>query len=331
MSDTEHANAEGRVAIRHVTLADFLRENIIWVVLLIAVVATSIVSPVFLDSRNILNILRQGALLGIVAIGMTFALIGGAFDLSVGATMGLATVIVIKANPATLGSSMGVVVLALLAGLLVGVVNGILVGRFHTNSVVTTIGIRFVVWGVTLIYTRAQHVWAPDMFEPLKALGTGNLWSIPIPVFVFLAVAALGHLVFSRTTFGRYLYATGGNSTAARLSGINTERIQLISYVLSGLGAAIAGVVIAARVQDVDPSFGIGREFDALTAVVLGGTSLFGGRGSASGTVAGVLLLGVLANAMTLLGISIHYQLMIKGLIVIVAVAADVLFRRKKD
>lgn len=316
--------------IKRTTLADFLRENMIWAVLLATVIVISIASPVFLTPVNILSILRQRSIWGIMAIGMTFALIGGSFDLSVGTTMGLAGVIVIKSNPADAGSAALAVIAALTAGLIVGVVNGILVGKFQTNSVVTTIGTLFTVWGVTLIYTKAQHVWAPDMFPPLKALGSGSIGPIPLPIFVFAFIAVVGHLVFSRTSFGRYLYATGGNSAAARLSGINTERVRLISYILSGLGAAIAGIVMAARVQDVDPSFGYGAEFEALTAVILGGTSLFGGRGSASGTVAGVLLLGVLANAMTLLGISIYFQLMIKGIILIVAVAADVTMRKRR-
>jgi ribose/xylose/arabinose/galactoside ABC-type transport system permease subunit len=279
-------NARISEQIKRATVTDFLREHMIWVVLLATVIVISIASPLFLTPHNILNILRQGSILGIVAIGMTFAMIGGSFDLSVGATMGLATVIVIQS--------------------------------------------LYAVWGATLIYTEARHVWVRDMFPPLAALGTGSIGPVPIMVIVFLLIAILGHLTFSTTTFGRYLYATGGNRTSARLSGINTERVQLVSYILSGLGAAVAGIVIAARVQNVDPSFGVGFEFDALTAVVLGGTSLLGGRGSISGTVAGVLLLGVLANAMTLLGISIQFQLMIRGIILIVAVAIDVLIRKQR-
>mgnify|MGYP001096699634 CR=1 FL=1 len=325
MSDTLNKSQ-----IKRTTLADFLRENIIWMVLLFTMVVISIVSPVFLTPMNILNILRQGSLLGIVAIGMTLAMIGGSFDLSVGATMGLATVITIQLQPIDASSSFWAIVAALAAGLGTGVINGILVGKFKINSVVTTIGTQFAILGVTLIYTEARHVWVHGMFPPLKALGTGRLGTIPLPIFVFAFIALFGHLVFSRTTFGRYLYATGGNTAGARLSGISTERVRLLSYVLSGLAAAVAGIVTAARVQNVDPSFGIGFEFEALTAVILGGTSLFGGRGSASGTVAGVLLLGVLANAMTLMGISIHFQLMAKGIILIAAVAMDVLVRERR-
>lgn len=320
--------AETGMKVRHRTLADILRENIIWVVLALAILVLSIVSPVFLTTSNTLNILRTVSILGIVAIGMTFPMIGGSFDLTVGAMMGLATVIAIQSQPVDFGSAMLAVVAALTAGLTVGALNGILVGRFETNSVVTTIGMLYAIWGVTLIYTKARHVWAEDMYSPLTELGTGHIGPIPIPIIAFAFAAILGHFALTATRFGRYLYATGGNKESARLSGIEVWRVRLIAYICSGLAAAFAGIVIAARVQNVDPSFGVGFEFEVLTAVILGGTSLFGGRGSVSGTVAGVLLLGVLANAMTLLGISIHFQLMIKGVILVLAVAADVLVRK---
>lgn len=328
MSDT--LSTQTYMKVRRTTLADLLRENMIWVVLLVAAIATSIASRgVFLHPMNILSILRQASVLGILAIGMTFAMIGGSFDLSVGATMGLAMMIVIKPDPADAGSAILVVIAALGIGLIAGIINGTLVGRFQTNSMVTTIGTQFAIRGATFVYTESQHAWAPNMFPPLRALGVGFIGPIPLPVYVFVLIAVLGYLVFSRTNFGRYLYATGGNSASAHLSGINTRRVRLMSYILSGLGAAIAGIVMAARVQDADPTtVGVGKEFEALTAVVLGGTSLFGGRGSASGTVAGVLLLYVLANAMTLLGVSIWYQRMITGIILIVAVAADVVVRK---
>lgn len=317
--------------VRRATWADVLRENVIWAFLLVTVVIVSIASPVFLNPMNILSILRQGAILGVLAIGMTFAMIGGSFDLSVGATMGLAAMLVIKPDPADAGSALLVVLIALGTGLLAGVINGTLVGRFQTNSVVTTIGMQFAIRGAMFIYTQSRHQWAPNMYPPLNAVGTGSIGPVPFSVFVFVVVAVLGHLAFTRTAFGRHLYATGGNSNSARLSGIDTRRVRLISFILSGVCAAAAGIVMAARVKDADPStVGLGKEFEALTAVVLGGTSLFGGRGSASGTVAGVLLLGVLANAMTLLGISIHYQLMIKGIILTAAVAANAIVHQRR-
>jgi len=328
MTDTLTVRSDVRV--RRQTLADLLRENVIWAVLVFVVIILSLASDVFLTPLNILNILRQISILGIVAIGMTFAMIGGSFDLTVGATMGLATVVVIQLQPVDPQSAAVAVVGGLLAGLLVGVVNGVLVGRLETNSVVTTIGTLYAVWGITLIYTKARHIWVVGMYPPLAALGTGRLGPFPLPIFAFAITAVLGHLALTATRFGRYLYATGGNSASARLSGINVGRVRLVSYMLSGLAAAIAGIVIAARVQNVDPSFGVGFEFDVLAAVILGGTSLFGGRGSVLGTVAGVLLLGVLGNAMTLMGISYQFQLMIRGIILVAAVAANVIVRRRR-
>ncbi len=328
---TDALEKNSAMPVKRTTWTDVVRDHVIWVFLLLTIVVVSIISPVFLNSMNILSILRQSAILGILAIGMTFAMIGGSFDLSVGATMGLAAMLVIKPDPADAGSALLVITLALGVGLLAGVLNGTLIGKFETNSVVTTIGMQFVVRGVMFIYTQSRHQWAPNMYPPLNAIGTGRLGPIPLSVIVFIVVAALGHLIFTRSVFGRYLYATGGNSNSARLSGIDTQRVRLLSFIISGVCAAAAGIVMATRVKDADPStVGLGKEFEALTAVVLGGTSLFGGRGSASGTVAGVLLLGVLANAMTLLGVSIHYQLMIKGVILTAAVAANTIIHRKR-
>jgi ribose/xylose/arabinose/galactoside ABC-type transport system permease subunit len=309
---------------------NLILKNIIWIVLVLVTIVFSFFSPVFLTISNLMGILRQAALVGILAVGMTFAVIGGSFDLSVGMTLGLATVIVIKTNPQDLPSTLLIVAIALLAGLVVGLINGILVGKFQINSMMTTIGMKYIVWGVILIYTKAQHIWAPNLYVPFRSIGTGNLGIVPISVIVFALTVFVGQFILGRTKFGRYLYATGGNQTAAFLSGINVVRVKLMSFIISGLGAAITGIVIAARVGDVDPSFGNGREFDALTAVVLGGTSLMGGKGSVIGTLAGVLLLGIITNAMTILGFSINYQLMTKAIILILAVAADVIFSRRR-
>ncbi len=319
-----------KVTIRRLAWLDMLRESMIWVALFAVVLLIAAASPVFLSPQNILNILRQISILGIVAIGMTFPLISGSFDLSVGATMGFATVVAIQLQPKDLPSAIAAIAAALLLGIVVGIINGSLIGIFKTNSVVTTIGTMYMVWGATLIYTQSKHVWVFDMFLPMEALGTGYIGPFPVPVLILAATAVLGHVALNYTRFGRYVYATGGNSEAARLSGVNTARTRLIAFMSSGVAAAMAGIIIAARVKNVDPSFGIGYEFEALTAVVLGGTSLFGGRGSVSGTVAGVLLLGVLANAMTLLNVSFNYQLMIKGIILILAVAADVIARTRR-
>ena len=320
-----------KVNNRHLfNLNQIVLQNMIWIVLLIAIVFFSFISPVFFTVSNMLGILRQSALVGILAVGVTFAVIGGSFDLSVGMTLGLAAVIVIKINPENIFSAIFSIAIALVMCFLIGAVNWFLIGKFELNSMMTTIGMKYIVWGLILIYTKAQHVWAPTMYPPLKAIGVSSVGNIPVIVIIFALTVIVGQFILSQTKFGRYLYATGGNKTAAFLSGINVWRVMMTSFVISALSAGITGIVIAARVGDVDPSFGNGREFDALTAVVLGGTSLLGGKGSVVGTLGGVLLLGVITNAMTILGLSINYQLMVKACVLIAAVATDVFFSKRK-
>lgn len=315
--------------VRSLIIKDLLRENVPWLMMLASALVFSILFPEFFSLRNITNIFRNSALVGIVAIGMTFAMISGAFDLSVGAVLGLATVITINMQPTTWGSALLAVAVALAAGVLVGIMNGIVVGQWRTNSIVTTIGTMYVVLGITLVYTQGQHVWVENMYKPLEFLGKGRVGDFPTPIFIFLAMAIIGHLILILTRFGRYLYATGGNPVAAALSGINIGRMRILAYVFSGVSAAIGGVMIAARTQNVDPSFGMGQEIDVLTCVLLGGVSLYGGRGTVTGTVAGVLLLFMITNAMTLSGIPYEMQLILKGVILVSVVAVNVIWQKK--
>lgn len=315
--------------LQNIRIKDWMRENVPWTMLIVLAVIFSLIFPEFLSVRNITNILRNSALVGVVAIGMTFAMIGGTFDLSVGTLLGLATVITIKMQPTSAVSALLAVLVSLAVGAIVGIINGLVVGQWRTNSIITTIGTMYVVLGVTLVYTQGQHVWTENVFAPLEFIGRGRVGNFPAPIFIFLAMAVIGQLILSLTRFGRQLYATGGNPVAAALTGINISRVRIYAYVLSGLSAAIAGIMIAARTQNVDPSFGFGQEIDVLTAVLLGGVSLYGGRGTVSGTVAGVLLLYTISNIMTLSGIPYEMQLIFKGAILVVTVAANVIWQRR--
>jgi len=315
--------------VRGMVIKDIVRENIPWFVLIIISTIFSFLFPHFLTFRNITNIFRNSSLIGIVAIGMTFAMIGGTFDLSVGTVLGLSTVITIQMQPTTLGSSLYIITIAMASGAFVGFLNGLIVGRWRTNSIITTIGTSLVVLGATLIYTQGKHISAENMYPPLAFIGTGRVYEIPAPIFIFIGVAIVGHLVLSITRFGRYLYAIGGNATAAIFSGIKVGRIRTIAYMISGFTAAVGGIMIAARTQYVDPSFGVGLEMDVLTGVLLGGISLFGGRGTVIGTIAGVLLLHVINNAMTLSGIPYEVQLMIRGMILVATVAVNVIWEKR--
>jgi len=244
-------------------------------------------------------------------------MINGSFDLSVGATMGLTTVVVIQLQPRSVLSTAIAIVVGLSVGLLVGLVNGFIVGKAGSNSVVATIGMMYVVLGITLVYTRGNHVWATDMYKWFAFLGSGTIRKFPLPTLIFLFVVVVGQVILSFTKFGREIYSTGASPECSIFSGINIGWVKLKGYIISGLMASIGGVIMAARVNNVDPMFAIGYEFDVLTAVLLGGVSLFGGKGSAFGTMGGVFLMIIISNAMTLSGMSVEWELMVKGMLLI--------------
>lgn len=300
-----------------------------WIMLIVIAGGLAIFLPNFFTVNNLFNVLRQSSFIGIVAVGMSFAMIAGAFDLSVGSIMGLAAVILLRAQPAEMSMLASGASLAFGAALLIGIANGFAVGVMQTNSVVTTIGSAFVVLGLTLIYTQSQNVTAVQIHPLLEYLSGGRIYRFPVPTILFLVVAIVAQLALSVTGYGRQLYAAGGNAAAARLSGIKVGRVKMIAYIVSALLAALAGMLIAGRVRSVNSSFGYGFEFDVLTAVMLGGMSLFGGRGSVAGSVAGVLILGVISNGMTLSGITYEMQLVAKGLLLVVAVALDERLRQR--
>ena len=306
-----------------------IRDNVPWLMLLAFSALFGILFPQFLTFRNITNILRNASMIGIIAVGMTFAMIAGTFDLSVGSMMGLAAIITLKMSPTDLPRTILTVLIALAAGAAVGLANGLIVGRYRTSSIITTIGMEYVVLGITLVYTRGQHITIKGMYKPLEFIGKGRVGTFPFPIIIFLAVAVIGQLLLSFTRFGRQLYATGGNPNTSELSGINIGKVRVLAYVISGVTASIGGIMIAARTQNLDPSFGFGQETDVLTCVLLGGVSLYGGKGSVIGTFAGTLLLYVVSNAMTLSGTAYEMQLICKGLIFLVTVAASVLWQKK--
>ncbi len=300
-----------------------LRGEPIWLVLLALVLAMAFLSDGFLTTTNLLNVLRQVTIVGLVATGMTVALTGGNFDLSVGATVTLAAVIAIDLQPVDAMSTLLAILVPLALGLAVGLINGLIVGGLRANSIIVTVGMQFIVIGCVLLYVSGQHVWVRDATAFFTAISEGYSLGIPNPVYVLLLAVAVGHVLMTRTAFGRHVLAIGGNLEAARLAGIATVRHITATFMISGLLAAMAGILIASRVRNLDPTAGIGYEFTALTAVVLGGARLTGGEGKMLNTLAGVLILGVIANGMTLLALSFNIQLLVQGVILVAAVAFD--------
>lgn len=304
------------------------RRETVWLVLLALAAGLALASENFLTASNLLNVLRQVTIVGLCAIGMTVVLIGGNFDLSVGATVTLAAVVSVTMQPVDAAGTALAILVPLALGLGVGAVNGAIVGGLRANSIVVTVGTQFIVVGLVLLYVEGAHVRVDDATAFYVAIAAGYLLGVPMPVYLFLLPLLLLHLLMRTTVFGRYVRAIGNNREAARLMGVPVARYILLTFMLSGATAAASGVLLASRVRNLDPTAGIGYEFAALTATVLGGTRLTGGRGSLLHTFAGVLILGVLANGMTLLNLSYNLQLLLQGLILVAAVALDAQLRR---
>jgi ribose transport system permease protein len=300
-----------------------LRRQTVWIALGLIILTMSLISESFFTSDNILNVLRQVTIAGLVSLGMTVVLIGGNFDLSVGAIVTLAAVVSVNLQPVTPFQTFLAIAVPLLLGILIGVLNGLIIGVLKANSIIVTVGTQFVVLGATLIYIGGQHVWVWNPSAFYENISGGYFLGIPNPVYIFVALTLLTHLLMTKTPFGRFVFAIGNNDEASRLSGISTNMTRMMTFVFSGFTAAVAGIVLASRVKNLDPTAGIGYEFIALTAVILGGTKTTGGEGNVLNTLAGVLILGVIANSMTLLNISFNMQLLIRGMILLTAVALD--------
>jgi ribose transport system permease protein len=282
-------------------------------------VVTAIVAPEFFQVRNVLNVSRQASIVGVIAIGMTFVILTGGIDLSVGSILALTAVVTADLVDAGVPVPL-IAVVAIALGAAVGVVNGIGVAVLKIQPFIMTLATMVLFRGLTLRITDG----GPKSFETgsglMDFLGSGKLGPLPGPLVVFALIAVAGILVLRYLSFGRFLYAIGGSIEAARLSGVRTTRTLIAAYAVSGACAGIAGLMTAARLSVGDPLAGNLAELDAIAAVVIGGTSLMGGAGGAVGTVAGALLLAILSNVLNLVGVSPFDQQIVKGLVIIAAV-----------
>jgi ribose/xylose/arabinose/galactoside ABC-type transport system permease subunit len=295
----------------------------IYIALVFLIILCSIASPMFLTQSNMLNIFRQISINGIIAVGMTFVMIGGGFDLSVGSTLSLAGAVVIGLQ--TIVSVPVAVLASLMIGLLAGLLNGTIMAVINGDNgdaFMVTFGMQSFLAALALLYTGGVTLRGSSS-PAFNFIGKGFAGPIPMPVLLFLLIAIISHFVLSKTRFGRGIYLVGGNYEASRLSGINVKAIRAASYVIAGLTAAIAAIVINARTMGASPIQGVGYEFDAITAVIIGGTSLSGGEGSILKTFIGVLILGIISNILNLFGFSVHDQYIVKGLIILLAVWID--------
>jgi ribose transport system permease protein len=312
-------NAAADALRRRTALVGFISP--IWIVLVAVIVVAALMSDRFLSPYNVVAVLQQGVITGIVALGMTVVLIGGQFDLSTGAVVMMAAVMALLLDPSDPSGVAMAFVLPILAGAAVGTVNGLAVYGAGANSIVATIGMQFLVIGGVLATVSGQHVRADDISAVFSGLALARPLGVPLPVFLFAALVAALAVTMSNTVFGRHVYAIGGDIEAARRAGVRVVRTGVATFAISGALAALSGVVIAALVGHVDPT-AIGRyEFPALTAAVLGGTSLTGGIGRPADTAAAILVIAVITNVMTILDYQYPIQLLVQGIVLTGAVA----------
>ena len=323
-----HTTITNNIIIRG--FKNFITNNIgILIALLLISIILSFASPVFLSQENMLSVLRQVSTNMCLALGMTLIIILGGIDLSVGS-------IVAMAGTLTVGfisiGEMGIVpaiLLGLFIGTLCGAANGVAIAYTGIPPFIVTLAMMMIARGVGYIYSGGQSIRIFD--ESFTSIGTGYLGMIPYPVIYMLVFIVVMLVVVNRTRLGTYIYALGGNREAARLSGIAIKRVEIIVYTIAGFLAAFAGIVLAARMYSGQPSVAQGYEMDAIAACVLGGISMSGGIGRISGTILGVIVIGIINNGLNLLGVNSFWQLVAKGVIIFLAVYVDMLKRKKAN
>jgi ribose/xylose/arabinose/galactoside ABC-type transport system permease subunit len=286
-----------------------------------------ILTPHFLTVANALNVMEQTSINAIVAVGMTYVIISGGIDLSVGSLVALAGVVLagaLKAGwplPLAVAAGLGV-------GAVSGLINGVVIAFGRLPPFIMTLGMMSVARGAALLVTDGRPISGFD--AGFRSIATGRVLGVPAPIVLTLVIYAAAHFVLSRTRFGRYVYGIGGNEEATRLSGVNVRFHKTMVYVVSGAASAVAAVLLTARLNTAQPIAGIMYELDAIAAVVIGGTSLSGGEGNLGGTLIGALTMGVLRNGLNLLGVSSFLQQLVIGVVIIVAVLVDILVKEKR-
>ena len=303
-------------------MESILSDYIIIFAIIILIVILSFLTEQFLTTTNIMNVLRQMSMVAIIAVGIYFVMVGGGIDISVGSIVGLVTVVM-----ATGISKMGmnpwlVILISLCAGALCGALNGFLIAGVGVPALIGTLGTMEVIRGLLYVFTNGYTIGLEE--ESIKFIGKGYFWIIPFPVIIMIVIYILGHFISQKTAFGRYVYAVGGNAEASYLSGIKIKRIRFITYIISGVTAAIAGIILSSRLSSGQPAAAIGWEFEAITAALIGGVSITGGKGKMFGVFFGIILISLLTNGMTMLDLNSYWQRVIKGTVLIIAIVLDI-------
>ena len=318
-------------------LASIFSKYGIFLIFAIMVLAASMLSPAFLSSTNLINIVRQMSVVGLIALGVTGVIVSAGIDLSSGSVVGLTAVVAASfaqdpefATPFYPGLHVPIIVPVLAAcvvGALVGLINGTLVAKTRIPPFIATLGTYTAIRGVGLLYTGGRPI--SDLSDAYNFIGQGDVFGLPVPIIILLVMAVVTHVLYAHTKFGKYIYAIGGNEQAARVSGIDAAKYKMLIYVYAGFLSGLAGLVVSSRIGSGQPGLGVGYELDAIAAAVIGGSSLSaGGIGTVAGTIVGALIIGVLNNILDLMNVSAYWQQIIKGCIIVGAVIIDQLKHR---
>ena len=304
------------------------------IILLVVMIALTLLQPgVFLTPGNFMSILLAISIYGVMICGTIYPILLGGIDLAVGATAAMsgacAVVTIVYFNYSVYGVIIGVI-LGLCAGALVGVVHGIIVSQFNVPPFLITLATQNIVYGIAQLLTGNQVI---SCLKPraFTVIGGGRFFGVPVSVYILVVVALISWFLLNKTTFGRNIYAVGGNKTASTLSGVSSRKVTIVSYAISGFTAALSGIVLASMNQQAIAKAAQGYENDVLTAIVVGGTSLMGGEGSIQGAMFGALLVGILNNGLRLMGVPSTYHSVVKGVVIIIAVAFDAYGRYKNS
>lgn len=290
--------------------------------LLLIVVIISIMSPSFLTMNNLFNVLRQVSINALIAFGMTFVILTGGIDLSVGSILALTGAVTAGMMAGGMDPILAML-LGVLLGVILGAINGLIIAKGKVAPFIATLATMTIFRGLTLVYTEGRPISGFGESIAFQMLGKGYFFGIPVPVVTMAIAFAVLYFILKKTTFGRRVYAVGGNEEASKLSGINADRIKIYVYSLAGGLTAIASLILTSRLNSAQPTARSMFELDAIAAVVLGGTSLTGGRGWIVGTLVGALIIGVLNNGLNLIGVSSFFQQVVKGAVILIAVLLD--------
>ncbi|MDR1252358.1 MAG: ABC transporter permease [Treponema sp.] len=282
--------------------------------------------PVFLTGGNIVNVLRQVSMNGIMAVGITFVILTGGIDLSIGAIVAVTSVIA-GYHLDHGGTWQMAFALGMTGALIFGITNGILIAVGGLPPFIATLATQAIARGFALVYSNGRPYLILD--DKFLNIGKGSSLGIPNPIWLLLTVCLLAYIVLTFTVFGRHVYAFGGNRQAAKLAGVRIKLVEIAVYVIAGVLAGLTAIILTARISSGQPTAGQGYELDAIAAAAIGGTSMIGGSGTVGGTIMGFIIIGIMINSMTLLGVSSYYQQIVKGFIIIAAVMLDMVIKRR--